>query len=758
MPRPTAQASLLALALGLCPALAPGLAYAQAPGAANAQTPSPPPSAMAPTPPPAADDIQRKIDFEADTVDYDTDHDTVTATGRVFLRQTDRTVRADKVVWNRKTGQVIASGGIRVVDGSGNELLTERMELTDDLAMATTENMLMLMREGGRLAAATGQREADGTLVLRRVAYTGCDVVDAEGCPKKATWQVTAARVVYLPEQKLVRFHNASLAVFGLRILPLPTLRLATDGRAISGLLMPDLRHSATNGFELSSTYYKRLADDRDLALTGYVFTKAQPMIKAHYRALTDIGAYQVTGYVTQSTVIPVSGDTASASKQLRGYLDANGRFQFTPEWSLNFSGRLASDRTFLSRYYISGDDLLRSTISAERVGERSYLSITGWAFQTLRTNEVQGLVPVALPVVDWRLRPSRLIAGGTVEFQANSLAITRTAGEDVQRAFASARWDMRRITPWGQVVTLTGLVRGDAYHSSDNALTTTTTYRGLPGWQTRAVALGAVDVKWPLVGSALGGTQVLTPHFQIVAAPATRNLAIPNEDARAIELEDSNLFALNRFPGYDRIEDGTRFTYGLEWQLERPRWRVNAVIGQSYRLSADATLFPNGTGLSARTSDIVGRTEIRYRDLIKLTHRYRIDKDSYVFRRNEVDAAVGSDRTYFELGYARLNRNIDSSLEDLSDSNEARATLRVAFARYWSVFGSGVFDLSNTNLVTNTRMSSFQPLRTRLGVSFQSDCFQLDFTWRRDYVTIGDAARGSSFELHFAIRNLGFH
>ncbi len=48
----------------------------------------------------------------------------------------------------------------------------------------------------------------------------------------------------------------------------------------------------------------------------------------------------------------------------------------------------------------------------------------------------------------------------------------------------------------------------------------------------------------------------------------------MPNEDARAIDLEDSNLFALNRFPGYDRVEDGVRFTYGVDWQFTRPGWQ----------------------------------------------------------------------------------------------------------------------------------------------------------------------------------------
>jgi hypothetical protein len=44
-------------------------------------------------------------------------------------------------------------------------------------------------------------------------------------------------------------------------------------------------------------------------------------------------------------------------------------------------------------------------------------------------------------------------------------------------------------------------------------------------------VVLGAVDMTWPLVGEAFGGTQVITPHVQVVAAPSTPNLSIPNED-----------------------------------------------------------------------------------------------------------------------------------------------------------------------------------------------------------------------------------
>ncbi|HVR92079.1 MAG TPA: LPS assembly protein LptD [Novosphingobium sp.] len=697
------------------------------------------------------------IAFEADSLTYNSNSETVTAKGNVILRRAGQSVRAEAVSWNRTSGQIVASGNVRFVDADGNQLFTDRVELTDELKAGAMENMLLALREGGRLAAASGTRAADGTILLANAAYSACAIEDEQGCPKNPSWRITAKRVTYDPEGKRVRFDGARLVLFGVRLIPLPGLVVTTDGRAISGLLIPDVRLSASNGVEFSDSYYLRLADNRDITVTGYVYTEALPMISAQYRALNDQGAYQVTGYATRSRRTSVAGGPASSQTDFRGYLFGNGKFQLSPHWSVTASARLASDRTFLRRYDISRDDRLRSMVDVERIDDSSYLSIAGWATQTLRVGDRQGQVPIALPVIDFRKRLTDPLLGGKIELQANSLAITRTSGQDTQRAFASARWDMRRLTKMGQEVTFTALVRGDVYHSDENALTAAALYRGNPGWQTRGVATAAIDVKWPLVGTFLGGTQVLTPRFQIVASPTLRNLEVPNEDARAIDLEDSNLFALNRFPGYDRIEDGVRFTYGFDWQLEKPGWRVATTIGQSYRLTSNPTLLPDGTGLSNRVSDIVGRTELRLRDFVKLTHRFRLDKDNFAIRRNEFDATVGTQSTYAEIGYLRLNRDINAGIEDLKDREELRVAGRVAFARYWSVFGSAVINLTDRNEDPSLTSDGFQALRTRLGVAYQDDCLEIALTWRRDYVATGDAERGNTFQIHVALRNLGF-
>ena len=707
------------------------------------------PPAATPAAAPAAE-APRKIDFEATEFGYNSETETVIARGNVILRSEDRSVRADEVTWDRKTGQIIATGNIRMVDEAGNQLFTDQVELTEEFDTGAMSELLIAMRAGGRLAA-------DGNAELTDAAYSACPVTDAEGCATDPSWRVTARRVIYDQKEARVRFEGAMLELFGARILPLPGLAIRTDGKAESGFLVPDVRITQVNGLELSGEYYWRVAENADLTLGAYVFSNVAPMASGKWRHLTEKGAYQVSGYATFSDRTTDFTGAESLQNDPRGYLDANGRFQFSPDWSLTGSLRLASDRTFLRRYDISRDDRLRSTMNLERITDRSYLSIAGWATQTLRLNADQGQVPLALPAIDYRQKIGDRILGGNLMVQANSLALLRNDGQDTQRAFAGAQWDMKRLTGLGQVVTLTGLVRGDVYNTSNSLATTTLAYRGTEGWTTRGIATAAVDIEWPFIGQAFGGTQIFKPRVQLVASPKVRNLAVPNEDARAIDLEDSNLFALNRFPGYDRVEDGSRVTWGVDWELQRPGWRIKSTIGQSFKLDAPRPgLFPEGTGLSEKVTDFVGRTEVRFRNLVQFTHRFRLDKDSLAIRRNEIDATVGSRRTYLEVGYLRLNRDI-ATVEDLRDREEVRAAARVAIGRNWSMFGSGVFNLTDEEEDPVFQPDGFQPIRTRFGIAYADDCIEFGATWRRDFIDAGDARRGNAFQLFFALRNLGF-
>lgn len=713
-----------------------------------------PPVANASTATPAEDQVQ----FSSTALEYNTNTDIVTATGEVRMFRQGSRLRADKVVWNRKTGKVVATGNIAVTNPEGDIAYGDEINLTDSLKDGVVDNMLVVLEQGGRLAAKQGTRDADGTVNLNTAAYTPCSVTNTAGCPKEPTWKITAVRVTYRPERKRIFYKGARLHLFGLPSLPLPEFSNPVGGGSDSGLLSPNGGYSRVNGVEVSVPYYWKLAPNQGLVITPHIYSSVLPMAQVDYSALNSKGAFKVRAYATESrrsddltTATPT--DTSMA---FRGYIDGMARYQLTPNWTASGSLRLTTDRTFLRRYDISRDDRLRTTASLERIDDSSYFSLSGWYAQTLRVADSQGQQPIALPEIDYRKRFNDGLVGGRFQLQLNTVALTRTDGQDTQRAFASLQWDLRRFTNWGQEVTFTAFARGDLYNSNEIDATINPTYRGFGGFRQRAIGAAAVDVKWPFIGTFLGGTQRFTPQVQFVAAPKVANLSLPNEDSRAVDLDDTNLFSLNRFAGYDRFEDSSRVTYGGEWALDLPGIAFTTNVGQSYRVDKRPTILPDGTGLSDRFSDIVGRSELRFRDFVSIVHRYRLDKDGFAIRRNELDATIGSRATYVLVGYLKLNRNIDASIEDLRDREEVRVAGRVQFARFWSAFGSGVVDLTNASEDPLSRSDGFTPIRHRLGVQYEDDCLRLGGTWRRTYNDTGDARKGNSFLLTLAFTNLG--
>ena len=705
-------------------------------------------------PPPAAAASEQIIEFSADQVAYDSDSDVVTATGEVRMNREGNYLAADRVVWDRKSGQVHAEGNVVLLTPQGDKIVGETVQLTDTLRDGTVDNLMVVLEGGARLAAARAVRTGDIT-TLENAIYSPCPVTTSTGCPKRPSWAITAAKVIDDPATKRVRFIGGHLQLFGINLPLLPIFNISRGTEGATGWLAPDFSVSSRKGFEIAEPYHWQIGPNRDLTLTPHVYTGVFPALEGKYRQLDKWGAFQVGGFFTYGTIESIDPEVTSTRKGFRGYFEANGKAQLNPLWSITTSLRAASDKTLTRRYDITNDDRLRNVINAERISPDSYISIAGWAFEGLRAEDRQKQIPIALPAIDAHFRKEGLL-GGVLQIQGNSLAILRIDGQDTQRAFASAEWDLRRLTPWGQELTLTAYARGDVYHTDDAASTPVPIYAGTNGWHTRAIGALAADVKWPFIGPLLGGIQRLVPRVQVVLTPPTSNIDIPNEDARSIDLEDSNLFALNRFPGYDRWEDASRITYGVDWSLDRPNLSIQSTIGQSYRIVDRPGIFPQGTGLTDRWSDIVGRTSIRYGRLIDVTHRFRIDKDNFAVRRNEIDLTVGTTQTYAQLGYLKLNRNVDPTIEDLRDVEELRVAGRVLFNRYWSVFAAGVVDLTDAREDPLSVADGWEPVRERVGIQYEDDCLEVGLTWKRDYERIGTFRAGNRFGIHLALKGIG--
>jgi LPS-assembly protein len=702
------------------------------------------------------------LDFSAEQLSYDEVQKLVVASGRVEVARDGFRLQADRVEYRRgqddtTPGEVVAIGNVSIIDPAGNQALGDSITLTDTLRDGAIANMLLVLNDGGRLGARAATRAGE-RYTLDHAAYSPCAVIDASGCPQVPVWKIKAVKIIYNEKRHRIYYRNASVEMFGVPVLFLPSLS-HPDGDAprASGVLVPAIELQRQLGLGVSVPYHFALAPDFDATLTPWLYTATNPALAFQARRLLNDGPIQVDGMFTVSRRFDLAPDGVTEidrGERFRGYLGVRGQLQHNSAWRSVFSVRLTTDDTFNRRYGLGFDDTLRSTYALERITDESWLSVSAWYFQGLRATDRAGESPLVLPLIDYDWRPDWDVAGGRLRFGANSALVTRMDGQDMFRALGWMRWDRSLYTSIGQRISFTGLARSDLYDVRDSALATQPEYAGRDGWRGRSFGLAAVDITWPFAGPALGGEHTISPRLQFVAAPRVANIGFPNEDARAFELDDNSLFDLNRAPGLDRIESGSRITWGGEYMLDRPGWQVRAEIGQSLRLSGDGSEFTPGTGYQGQFSDIVGRATLKIGRLVELTQRFRLDRGSFAVRRNEIDLTVGGRRTYVSAAYIRLNRNV--TLEDLEDRQELRVAGRLAFARYWTMFGNAIINLTTRADNPLSTTDGFQAIRHRIGLEYEDECFRFGFGWRRDYVGDRDFRPGNNFQITVAFKTIG--
>src|SRR3546814_15382713 len=110
-----------------------------------------------PAPAPAEGE-SRVIDFKADKLDYDSEAETVVASGNVRMMSEGNRVRADQVSWDRTTGRVIATGNVAATTAEGDTAYGDRFELTDTLRDAVGHKTLPCLTSGGPIPPRTRRR------------------------------------------------------------------------------------------------------------------------------------------------------------------------------------------------------------------------------------------------------------------------------------------------------------------------------------------------------------------------------------------------------------------------------------------------------------------------------------------------------------------------------------------------------------------------------------------------------------------------
>ncbi|WP_315813231.1 LPS-assembly protein LptD [Bradyrhizobium sp. SZCCHNR2028] len=759
---------VLACGLGLMVAAATGV-VAPSPAAAQGFTYNPrPPKAP---PPRVANDNQMLV--QATEVDYDYNNSRVSAVGNVQLFYNGTSVEADRVIYDQKTKRLHAEGNIRMTDADGKITYANSLDLSDDYRDGFVDSLRVETEDQTRMAATRADRSKGNYTVFENGVYTAC--APCKDDPKKPPlWQVKGARIIHDQTEKMLYFENAQLEFFGVPLAYIPYFSTPDPTvKRKSGFLMPGVTQTGGYGFGVDIPYYWAIAPDYDATFTPRITSKQGVLLQTEFRQRLSNGGYQVRLYgIDQLDRNAFAGQPGD--RQFRGGVDTKGQFALNDKWVWGWDGILLSDYMFLSDYrlaqyrdpfnsFMSLPTEAISQLYLTGVGSRSFFDVRAIHYLSFSGN--QQTVPVVYPVLDYSNVLNYPVFGGEFSYKTNFVnlsrqtavfdPITTTANTNglcainsadpatrarcllratpgtYTRLTAQAEWRRSFTDPYGQIWTPFAILRADAINA--NVSNQPGVGNFLQTGDTQALRLMptvGLEYRYPFINVQPWGTTTIEPIAQVIIRPnETYAGRLPNEDAQSMVFDASNLFSVDKFSGYDRVEGGGRANVGVQATTQFDRGgTINVLFGQSYHLFGmnsfavqDANNTAIGSGLDKNVSDYVARVDYSPNRTYTFSMRSRFDQQTLNIQRFEAEAKANFDRWSVALTYG--NYAADPALGYLDRREGILGSGSVKVAPNWVVTGAARWDLAANKINQYV-----------IGAGYVDDCFVLAANYVTSY------------------------
>lgn len=728
-----------------------------------------------PKPPPRPVSNDGRMTVQAVEVDYDYNNQRVSAVGNVQMFYNGTSVEADKVIYDQKTKRLHAEGNIRLTDAEGKVTYANVMDLSDDYRDGFVDSLRVDTADDTRMAASRADRSAGNYTVFENGVYTAC--APCKDNPKKPPlWQVKGARIIHNQTDKMLYFENAQLEFFGVPLAYLPYFSTPDPTvKRKTGFLMPAYSSNSTYGYAVETPFYWAIAPDYDATFNPRFTTKQGVLFQSEFRQRLINGSYQIRAYgINQLDPGAFAGQPGN--RDFRGGIDTKGQFAINDKWVWGWDGVLLSDYYFFSDYRLAQyRDPLGSFLSlpTEAISQLYLTGVGNRSFFDARTiyylsfSGSQDKVPVIHPVIDYNNVINHPILGGEVSYKTNFTSLSRTtaafdpittvantnglcltASADplarlpsqcllrgmpgtYTRLTAEAQWRKSFTDPIGQIWTPFAIMRADAIDASISNQPGVSNF--LPVGDTQAVRLMptvGLEYRYPFINVQPWGTTTIEPIAQVILRPnETFAGRLPNEDAQSMVFDASNLFAVDKFSGYDRVEGGGRANVGVQSTTQFDRGgSINVLFGQSYQLFglnsfavADATNTALNSGLQNTRSDYVARVNYSPNRTYTFSVRSRVDEATLNVNRFEAEGRAAFDRWSVSMLYG--NYAAQPELGYLTRREGLLGSASVKLAANWVVSGAARWDLEANKL--NQYI---------IGAGYVDDCFVLAANYVTSY------------------------
>jgi LPS-assembly protein len=698
-------------------------------------------------------DRAQPLYMQADQLIYDTKSNRVIAQGNVEIYYNNFILTADQVIYDQNLNKLIAEGNAQLKDPNGSITRADRLEALDDFRDAFVQSLSVVTRDDTRIAAEKAVRREGNVTEFERGRFTPCKS-DA-GMPP--LWCLSAARIVHDQQAATITYQDAQFELFGVPIFYLPYFQHPDPSvKRQSGFLMPSHSNSSTLGYSVEVPYYFAIAPNMDFTFHPRYFTDHGVLWQGEWRHRLATGQYSVKLAAIDDNSAPAVNDQG-----WRGSIETKGQFSLSSWWRYGWDITLESDEAFRRFYHL--DPILQTdrvnVAYLQGMSERNYFGANLYHFGSLLLDNTDVANARVHPVIDYNYIVGAPVAGGELSFNAHARAMTRTDGTNTNHAVAEANWRRKMIDPIGQVWTPFGNVRGDVYSWTDARDPNDPTKLIADDTIVRGTGQAGMLYSYPFVAHSGWASHIFEPTAQVIVRPnSISQRRTPDEDARSLVFDDTLLFDIDKFSGYDRLETGTRANIGIQYTLQGNNGLyARAVFGQSLHLAGDNAFIDPGldpastpnfspqSGLQTDRSDYVAGLYLSPFSGLNLVAQGRFDENDWTLRRQDTAVQAMYGPVFAQAGYTFTRFDTQPGVFDTQE--EILGSLGLRLTNNWSILGQMRYDID-----TQSRVQDL------IQIKYQDECFVLTASYIETFVENAalDIRPDRTLMLRFELKHLG--
>lgn len=665
----------------------------------------------------------------ADSIDFDGASQVVVASGSVEVFYQGSRLRAQSVRYDGTNDMLAVEGPLTLTEANGRTvLLAEFAELSGDLQDGILQSARLVLDRQLQIAATEINRSDGRYTQLYQSVASSCEICADNPTP---LWEIRARRILHDQLERQLYFEDAQFRALGIPIAYIPRLRLPdpTLERA-RGFLAPSISSDDLIGTGIRLPYFIPLGDHADLTLTPFLTIGDSQSLEARYRQAFHNGFIEANGALTWDNL---------TDDDQRGHIFADGYFLLPRDFRFDFEIDAVTDRTYLLAYGFSEQDRLDNRLTLSRARRDEYIEAGFSYFSSLREGDDNRTLPNQALNAEYTRRYTLPVIGGigSIGFSGHThyrIDDTDMIGRDVGRLSANADWRRDWVLPAGLLLAVETELNADYYAIQEDS--------SFADQETRFAPAAAVELRWPWARTSMRGvTHLIEPTIQL-AWSDDNGAVVPNEDSAVVEFDEANLFSLNRFPGRDGFETGTRLNVGLTYTRTDPLgWSLGVTVGRVYRDTAPGQFTP-GSGLDGVQSDWLLAAHLGLGQDLSVINRALFD-DTFDFTSNELAVTWRGDAHNLTSSFTWL----------LADPAEGRPRDMAEWA-----LDAG-YDFDNAWAAQANWRYDFvadEATRAGLALTYATECVDVEFSLSRRFTTSATLEPSTEFGITVALNGFG--